>query len=142
AISSPIPVLSILEAVCQEAGRLGLARLALTGTRFVMSDGFYAGALEQRGLSVLLPTLEEQESIHRLIYEELISGKSSAQAIDRFGQIAQNLIKRGAETVLLACTELELLTRNGAFPAPTLDTTRLHAEYAWKRAIERHLPTG
>lgn len=140
AISSPIPVLSITDVVSQEAGRLGLTRLALTGTRYVMSDGFYARALEHHGLNVLLPTPEQQETIHRLIYDELISGKVSDQAIDRFGQIARDLMARGAETVLLACTELELLTRNGAFPTPTLDTARLHAEYAWEMAVERRLP--
>lgn len=137
AIQSPIPVWSILDAVAEHARAVGIRRVGLTGTRFTMSDGFYAAGLEARGLGVVLPTEAEQAAIHRMIYEELIGGRVTPESVAQFTAIAEALVARGAEAVLLGCTELELLTRAAPLPVPTLDSTRIHAEGAWEIALGR-----
>ena len=137
AIRSPIPVLSILDAVTKYAQRTGIKSIGLTGTQFTMSDGFYAEGLERHGLSVLMPTPVQQEIIHRIIYGELIFGKINPDSIERFYQIAQDLSGKGADSILLACTELELLTRGGAAGIRFTDSTRIHADAAWETSIGR-----
>jgi aspartate racemase len=135
-IDSPIPMLSILDAVADAARAGGYGRLGLTGTRFVMSDGFYAQGLEERGIGVTLPDAAQQNAIHAIIYAELIAGIVSENAVSRFGEICADLIARGAEAILLACTELELLTRGRNLPYTALDSAAIHAEAAWRAAID------
>jgi aspartate racemase len=136
-IKSPIPVLSILDAVSRHACKEGLERLGLTGTKFTMSDGFYSQGLEKRGLGVVLPSTEEQEAINKIIYYELIQGIVNPSSVQQFAEIVGKLADRGAEAVLLGCTELELLTRERSLPAQTLDSTRIHADAAWEVAVGR-----
>jgi len=136
-IHSPLPVLSILDAVSAVARERGIRHVGLTGTRFTMSDGFYQAGLESRGLAVLLPSPAEQAAIHHTIYEELIVGRVTPAAVAEFRATAQHLVDRGAEAVLLACTELELLTRAEPLPVPTLDGTAIHADAAWDIATGR-----
>jgi len=142
-IVSPVPVLHILDAVRDYAHVARVRRVGLTGTGFTMSDGFYQQELERRGLAVVLPAPEEQAEIHRMIYEELIVGNVVPASVARFATIASHLAGRGAEAVLLACTELELLTRSGSLSVPALDTTKIHADAAWEVAVGRRpLPPG
>ncbi len=136
-IKSPIPVLSILDAVSRHACKEGLERLGLTGTKFTMSDGFYSQGLEQHALSVVLPRGEEQGTIDRIIYSELIRGIVNPSSVQQFAEIVGKLADRGAEAVLLGCTELELLTRERSLPVRTLDSTRIHADAAWELAVGR-----
>jgi aspartate racemase len=136
----PLPLLPIYDAVADAARASGIVSLGLTGTRFTMTDGFYADALEERGLQVVLPAPDDMDEIHRIIYEELVSGVVRGESVERFSSIARRLFEAGAEAVLLGCTELELLTRDNPPGVPTLDTTTLHAEAAWRRAVG--LPPG
>jgi aspartate racemase len=138
-IKSPIPVLSILDAVGSYANEKGIKSIALTGTKFTMSDGFYARGLENNGLTVIIPTATQQEVIHRIIYEELIIGRVESSSVDAFAEIVQRLSDRGAGTVLLGCTELELLTREREFQVRIIDSTRVHAEAAWRVSIAMDL---
>ena len=142
-IASPVPVLHILDAVAEQARAAGVRSVGLTGTGFTMADGFYAAGLESRGLAVVLPTADEQAAIHRIIYDELIRGEIVPASVAEFTAIAQGLVGRGADAVLLACTELELLTRPAPLPVPVLDTTQIHADTAWEIAMGRRpLPTA
>lgn len=136
-IRSPIPVLSILDAVCAHTKGDGIRTVGLTGTKFTMSDGFYAEGLESRGLRVVLPAEKQQEAIHKIIYDELIRGEIVPSSVDSFTEISRGLILRGADAVLLGCTELELLTRDRAFPVPTIDSTRVHSQAAWEVSVGR-----
>lgn len=133
-IESPVPVLSVLDAVGRQAKFKGVRHVGLTGTRFTMSDGFYARGLEDRGLSVVLPNEAEQETIHNIIYDELIFGRVNPSSASRFIEIAQGLSARGAEAILLGCTELELLTRGHSSPLSFIDSTKVHADTAWEIA--------
>ena len=131
----PRPLIPVYDAVAGAARAAGLTTLGLTGTRFTMTDGFYADALEERGLKVILPTEDDMDEIHRIIYEELVSGVVKEESVEQFASIARRLTERGAEAVLLACTELEMLTRGAGLGVPALDTTTLHAEAAWREAV-------
>jgi aspartate/glutamate racemase len=90
--------------VADHCRRNGLTTIALTGTRFTMSDGFYAQGLESRGLKVITPSESQQAEIHRIIYEELIAGRVIPASTEAFMQFARDLYARGAQTILLGCT--------------------------------------
>lgn len=102
-----------------------------------MGDGFYAEGLERRGLRVLTPSPVQQDEIHRIIYEELICGKISPNSVEGFSQIARDLCNEGANSILLGCTELELLTRDYSPEISFIDSTRIHADAAWETSIGR-----
>jgi len=131
-IHSPVPVLSILDAVGRHTKLKGIKNIGLTGTRFTMSDGFYAQGLESQGLSVVLPNAAEQETIHNIIYDELIFGRVNLSSESKFIEIAQGLLTRGAEAILLGCTELEFLTRENPSQLIFIDSTKVHADTAWE----------
>jgi aspartate racemase len=133
-IQSSIPILSILDAVGRYAKVNGVKSLGLTGTKFTMSNGFYVEGLESHGLTVVTPSLAEQEAIHRIIYDELIFGKVNPSSVSEFSEIGQGLLGRGADMILLGCTELELLTREYPDQSRFLDSTRIHADAAWEIA--------
>jgi len=102
-----------------------------------MTDGFYAEGLAERGLAAVVPEPGDRAEIHRIIYEELVSGRVLPESRERFRAAGARLLERGAEAVLLACTELEMLTREGLPGMPVLDTTAAHAEAAWRLATGR-----
>ena len=133
-LASKLPLLHVLDAVAEEAKRRGARRLGLTGTGFTMNDGFYAAGLETRGFHALLPDAAERDAIHRMIYDDLIAGRVRPEALARFAAIARGLRARGADTVLLACTEL-VLVAPPADEVPWIDTAEIHALAAWRRAL-------
>jgi aspartate racemase len=134
-VHSPIPVLSVLDAVGQRAKEKGISTIGLTGTHFTMSDGFYSEGLESRGLSVLVPTASQQQTIHKIIYDELIFGRVNTSSANKFIEIARGLLRRGADAILLGCTELELLVREHPSEIRFVDSTEVHAEMAWEISI-------
>lgn len=131
------PLLTIYDAVAVAAREQGMTRLGLTGTGFTMADGFYEEALRERDLEVVLPSEEDQEAVHRIIYDELTTGTVLPESQRAFAEVSARLRDAGADAVLLACTELELLTRDFDLGVPALDTTFAHAEAAWKVATGR-----
>ena len=130
-----IPVLSILDAVGAHAKELGVKRVGLTGTKFTMSGGFYVDGLEQRGLEVVLPESSEQDVIHRIIFEELILGTVLPQSVATFDGVMNGLSARGADAVILGCTELDMLTGGRDTSGKLIDSARVHADAAWSVAI-------
>jgi aspartate racemase len=134
-IESPVPVLNILDVISRHALGRGLGSVGLTGTAFTMGDGFYARGLEERGLRVVLPNPGQQERIHRIIYDELIVGRVERSSVKEFAEITSELSRRGAEVVLLGCTELGLLAGGDEFGVEMIDSTSLHADAAWETAM-------
>lgn len=134
-VSSPVPIVHALDAVAAEAHRQGHGVLGVTGTKFTMEDGFLANGLRERDLEVVLPDDADRAFIHRTIYDELIVGRVLSQSEAEFAAIADRLCARGADAILLACTELEMLTRSGLVEAPFLDSAALHADAAWRLAL-------
>jgi len=132
-----IPLLHIADATGQQIRTRGFAKVALLGTRFTMEQAFYRGRLEERfDLEVLVPDEAERGLVHRVIYDELCLGSIRQASRERFVGIIGGLSDRGAEAVILGCTEIALLVDQKDSPIPLLDTTRIHAIGAVDMALE------
>ena len=133
---SQLPILHIADVAGSAIAERGLRRVGLLGTRFVMEEPFYRDRLQKRfGIKVLVPGQEEQDIVHRIIYEELCLGKIEQVSRQACLKITEGLKEQGAEGIVLGCTELPLLIRPGDVRVPLFDTTRLHAEAAVKLAL-------
>lgn len=132
---SPRPWLHIAEVVAQAAAERGFRRLGLTGTRWLVSSEVYPQKLGARGIECLLPTEPERDAINRIIMDELVRGIFSAQAVAYFQQVMQRMKGAGCDAVVLGCTEIPLIMNDANSPLPTLDSTRLLARAALRRAV-------
>lgn len=133
-----IPLLHIADATAAAVRAGGLRRVALLGTRFTMEDDFYGGRLRGRhGLDVLVPDAAERTFIHRVIFDELCAGRILDDSRAGYLRIIEALARRGAEGVILGCTEIGLLVADGDAALPVFDTARIHAVAAAERAMER-----
>lgn len=130
-----VPFLDIADCTAEEIGRAGLTRIALLGTNFTMEEDFYKERLRHRGLDVIVPERDERVEIHRVIYDELCQGMVRAESRERYQDAVQSLIKRGAQGVILGCTEITMLIGPQDVAIPTFDTTAIHAEAAVRFAI-------
>ncbi len=132
-----VPLLHIADATGERIAAAGLATVGLLGTRFTMEEDFYRGRLEERfGLRVLIPTDAERDEVHRVIYEELCQGKILDASRARYGEIVSALVSRGAEGVILGCTEIGLLLSSPDASVKLFDTAAIHAEAAVDRALQ------
>ena len=132
-----IPILHIADATAAVIKGLGIRTVGLLGTRFTMEQDFYTGRLrEKHGLQVLIPDENERERVHQIIYEELCLGKVLDESSEEYRRIIKNLAQRGAEGIILGCTEIAMLIGQKDSPVPLFDTTRIHAQKAVGWAIE------
>ena len=135
--SISIPFLHIAEATGMEIVSKNLKKVALLGTKFTMEKDFYKAYIFNKfGIEVIIPTEEEREHIHRIIYQELVFGKFKNESRETYKQIIGNLEQRGAEGVILGCTEIPLLISDSDVNIPTFDTTTIHAEKAVEWALK------
>ena len=126
-----IPLLHIADPTAERIKAQGFTRIGLLGTAFTMEQDFYKGRLQRRfGLHVLVPEAEDRAVVHRIIYDELVQGRVEAASRDAYRAVIARLAGRGAEAVILGCTEIMLLIGPGDSPVPIFDTTRIHAEAA------------
>jgi len=125
-----IPVLHIADATARRIRAAGLTKVGLLATRFTMEQDFYRGRLERNGLAVIVPDADERAEIHRVIYDELCLGTIRDASRETFRTIMANLVARGAEGLILGCTEIGLLVGAGDTNVPLFDTARIHAEDA------------
>ena len=131
-----IPLLHIADATAQATKAAGLRRVGLLGTRFTMEEEFYIRRLtEQHGLTVRVPDGPARATVHRIIYEELVRGKTEPASRGQYLAIIEELVQAGAEAVILGCTEIGLLVRPEDCRVPLFDTTRLHAVAAFEYAL-------
>ena len=131
-----IPLLHIADAAGAECRRLGTETVALLGTRFTMEKEFYRGRLlECFGLRVLTPEAEVRRRIDEIIFTEHCRGIFKDESTAELRIVAAELVAGGAEAVVLGCTELPLVLKEGDLPVPVLDTTELHARAAFEMAI-------
>lgn len=131
---SPLPWLHIADVVAGQAVERGFRRLALTGTKWLVESEVYPQKLTARGLDFLRPTAQEREQINRFIMDELVYGVTSAQAVAYFQQVIARMKGEGCDAVVLGCTEIPLIIDDANSPLPTLDSTRLLARAALRRA--------
>jgi aspartate racemase len=132
---SPLPWLHIAEVVATAAAERGFRRLGLTGTRWLVQSEVYPEKLAARGLLCVRPGAEDREEISRIIMEELVNGRFTPEALRTFQAVIGRLKDEGCDAVVLGCTEIPLLVDDTTSPLPTLDSTRLLARAAIRRAI-------
>lgn len=126
-----IPLLHIADATGAAVREAGFDRVGLLGTRFTMEQDFYRGRLRERfGLETLIPEADDRQRVHDVIFQELCRGRIDPNSRTDYYRIIEDLARRGAEAVILGCTEISLLVRPEDTPVPLLDTTRIHAERA------------
>jgi aspartate racemase len=134
---SPIPWLHIAVAVAEEARRLGYARLGILGTKYLMEGPVYAEALGEFGVESEIPEAADRERINEIIFKELVKGVFPEASRLYLNEVADKLKARGCDAVVLGCTEIPLIVRPDDTPLPTLDSTRLLARAALRRAFEQ-----
>jgi aspartate racemase len=131
-----IPLLHIADPTAARIETAGLRRVGLLGTAFTMEQDFYRGRLvEKFGLDVLVPGDDDRALVHRIIYEELVQGRVEPASREAYRQVIARLVERGAEAVILGCTEIMLLVRPEDSAVPLFDTTAIHAEAAVDAAL-------
>lgn len=126
-----IELLHIADATGEAVANAGLDRVGLLGTRFTMDEAFYRGRLEQRhGLDILVPNESDRADVHRVIFEELCVGEIRAESRRLYARVIGELAERGAEGIILGCTEIGLLIEPGDVAVPLFDTAAIHARAA------------
>lgn len=131
-----IPLLHIADATAQRIKAQDLKKVGLLGTQFTMEEGFYKDRLTQsHGLEVIIPTRQEREIVHRVIYDELCLGQIKQASKDEYLRIMDHLVQRGAQGLILGCTEISLLVGQADCPIALFDTTQIHAVAAVEYAL-------
>jgi aspartate racemase len=132
----PLPLLHIADATAERIKAAGLPTVALLGTRFTMEEDFYKGRLaREHGLKVLIPDADDRQVVHDVIYDELCVGRIEATSKQRYLEIMARLEDRGAQGIILGCTEIGLLVQPADSQQPLFDTARIHAEAAVAYAL-------
>jgi aspartate racemase len=130
-----IPFVHIADTTAEAVRGDGLDRVGLLATAYTMEQEFYVGRLQSLGLDVLVPDDDDRKVVHDVIYEELCRGIVRDASRDEYRRIMAGLADRGAQGILLGCTEIDLLVGAEDSPVPVFDTTRLHAERAVTLAL-------
>ncbi len=133
-----IPLLHIADPTAERVRSQNLVRVGLLGTAFTMERDFYKSRLAAAGLDTLVPDAHDRALVHRVIYDELVQGRIEPESREKFRGVIARLIGRGAQAIVLGCTELMLLVQPGDSAVPLFDTTALHVE----AAVDWSLKTG
>lgn len=133
-----IPILHIADATGQALVKEGIKKVALLGTKFTMTEDFYKDRITEKfGIEVVVPNDEEQDIVHEVIYKELCLGKCNRSSRDKYIEIIKRLEKEeGCEGVILGCTEISMLIKQGYVDIPIFDTTKLHVLSAVEEALK------
>ena len=132
---SPLPWLHIAEVVAEEAAVRGFRRLGLSGTRWLVESSVYPDKLAARGLEWMLPEPAEREEMNRVIMDELVCGVFRPEAVAFFQRLYARMQGEGCDAAVLGCTEIPLIMNDANSPLPVLDSTRLLARAALRRAV-------
>lgn len=132
---SPLPWLHIAETVAAEATERGYRRLGLIGSRWLVESGVYPDKLSARGLAYVLPTVAERDEFNRIIMDELVCSVFTPEAVAYHQRAIDRMKAEGCDAVILGCTEIPLIMNDANSPLPTLDSTRLLARAALRRAV-------
>jgi aspartate racemase len=133
---SPLPWLHIAEVVAEQAVERGYRRIGITGTRWLVDSEVYPGKLAGRGLEFVKPSTAEREACNRIIMDELVCSTFKPESVAFFQQVIARLKDQGCDAVVLGCTEIPLIIDDRNSALPTLDSTRLLARAALKRAVQ------
>ncbi|WP_035831495.1 aspartate/glutamate racemase family protein [Kaistia adipata] len=131
-----IQLVHIADPTAERIKAAGVTRVGLLGTAFTMEQDFYKGRLaREHGLEVLVPDDADRADVHRIIYDELVQGRVEPSSREIYRGVMARLVERGAEAIILGCTEIMLLVRPEDSAVPLYDTTTIHAEAAVERAL-------
>lgn len=133
---SPLPWLHIAEVVAAQAAERGFRHIGLIGTRWLVESEVYPEKLRARGLAFTRPSASEREEINRIIMEELVYGVFKPEAVSYHQRVIARMKDEGCDAVVLGCTETPLIMNDANSPLPTLDSTRLLARAALRRAVQ------
>ena len=125
-----IPILHIAEMTAEKILEKGLKNIALLGTKYTMEQDFYKSKLIEKGINVIIPDKNDIEIINEVIYDELCLGTINSDSKKKFLEIVDKLRNKGAEGIILGCTEIGLLIKNEDTDVPLFDTAIIHAEQA------------
>jgi aspartate racemase len=132
----PLKWLHIAEAVAAQAAGRRLRRLGLTGTRYLVESDVYPEKLKARDVEYMRPNPAEREEMNRIIMDELVYGVFKPEAVATFQRVMERMKDEGCDAVVLGCTEIPLIMNDANSPLPTLDSTRLLARVALRRAVQ------
>lgn len=130
----PLPWLHIADVVAEEAVQRDFRKLGLTGTKYLVESDVYPERLMKRGLEYARPMASDREEANRIIFDELVNGVFKPEAVASFQRVIERLKVHGCDAVVLGCTEIPLIINDANSPLPTLDSTRLLARAALRRA--------
>lgn len=131
-----IPIVHIADATADELEKRNIKTVGLLGTKYTMTQDFYKQRLIDRGINVVIPDEEGIDTVNSIIYDELCVGKIEDSSREKYKKIIEDLTGKGAEGVILGCTEIGLLIGQSNVSIPVFDTTVIHAKRAAELAIE------
>lgn len=131
-----IPVLHIADATANQIHEHGIRTVGLLGTKYTMEQNFYKQRIESNGIQVLIPNEEDREIVNKVIYEELCLGNIRSDSKAHYKEVIERLIQKGAEGIILGCTEIGLLIKPEDSNVPLFDTTSIHASEAVHKSLE------
>ena len=129
-------MLSLLDAVGEAIRERSMTTVGLLGTQFTMEKAFYQDALDRWGISVIVPEAEDRHYVNAVIYDELVAGQIRDESRTGYLRVIERLAERGAQGVVLGCTEIPLLVSEADAGLPLFDTTAIHAEAALRYATQ------
>lgn len=130
-----IPILHIADATADQMNRQDIRSAGLLGTKYTMEQNFYKTRIETHGINIIVPNDNERELINNIIYQELCLGEIKQSSKNIYHTIINNLMNRGAEGIILGCTEIGLLVKAEDFKVPIFDTTLIHAREAVNKSL-------
>jgi aspartate racemase len=133
--SSPIPWLHIADVVAEEASSRGFSAIGVMGTKYLMEGPVYADALKKRGLGMEIPAEDVRLKIDAIIFNQLVNGIFTEESRLYFNEVMETFKARGCDAAVLGCTEIPLIVRADDAPLPILDSTRLLARAALRKAL-------
>lgn len=133
--ATAMPLLHIADATAKALLNDGITSVGLLGTKFTMEQAFYREKLEQQGITVIIPGDNERSVVHRIIYDELCRGIITPESKTSYLDVVASLAARGAQAVILGCTEIGLLIQSSDTPVALYDTTEIHADQAVALAL-------
>lgn len=133
--ATAIPFLHLADCTAERIIAAGLGTVGLLGTRFTMEEDFYKARLRSHGLEVVVPDEDDMTEVHRVIYDELCRGIVRVSSRERYGEVARSLARRGAQGIILGCTEITILIGPEDLSVPSFDTTAIHADAAVRFAV-------
>ncbi|MDP0484545.1 aspartate/glutamate racemase family protein [Bacillus subtilis] len=130
-----IPILHIADATAEQIIRQDIRSVGLLGTKYTMEQDFYKSSIESHDINVIVPNDDERELINNIIYQELCLGEIKQSSKNIYKKIINNLVDRGAEGIILGCTEIGLLVKVEDSEVPLFDTTLIHAQKAVNKSL-------